>query len=394
MAIGTKDAVLAQALEKHQLGYAKRGLVFGILSGMTWGLQGVLLWSLALYFGPFGTPYSYSPLWGGLIAAVTIACLHDFIASAWILLMDGITGRLKEIPRALKTRPGRLAIFACIFGGPIGMGGYVIGMYLAGVTYALAISAIYPAVGALLGRIVLKERIIPRVWIGIIACLIGAVFVGWAPPAVASPYFYLGIVMSFLPAIGWGAEGVISTYGMDMIDPDIAIWIREFFSGAIAFFTTVLGVSIAAAAATGGVEIMTSWDVDAAGNLLPLLDEAGNQVTMAISALSGWKMLFAAFTDFNAILWVALAACAGGFSYVFWYRALNMIGCGRAMAFNVTYALWSVPFGYLANFITRLYGWENGYAASGTILIGVVIITVGTILVVVNPKELLNMRDV
>ncbi len=189
-------------------------------------------------------------------------------------------------------------------------------------------------------------------------------------------------------------EGVISTYGMDMIDPDIAIWIREFFSGAIAFFTTVLGVSIFATIATGGVEIMTSWETDALGNLLPLLDDTGKEVTMTITALTGWKMLFSTFTDFNAILWVAIAACSGGFSYVFWYRGLNMIGTGRCMAFNVTYALWSVPFGYLANFITRLYGWENGYTASGTILIGVVIITIGTILVVVNPKELLHMRDV
>ncbi len=377
MAIGTKDAKLAQALEAHQLSYAKRGLVAGILSGMTWGLQGVLLWSLALCFGPFGGPYSSSPLWAGLIAAVTIACLHDFLASMWILLLDGVTGRLKEIPRALKTRPGRLAVIACVFGGPIGMGGYVIGMYLAGVTYALAISAIYPAIGALLGRIVLKERIIPRVWIGIIACLIGAVFVGWQAPQVASEYFYLGIFFSFLPAIGWAAEGVISTYGMDMIDPDIAIWIREFFSSGIAFFTTVLGISIAGMLATGGTETFADGTV------------------YAIDAFTGWKMFFTAFGDFNAIFWTAIAACAGGFSYVFWYRALNMVGTGRAMAFNVTYALWSVPFGYLANVITRnFYGWENGYAASASVLVGVLVITLGTVLVVINPRELLNMRDV
>ena len=77
----------------------------------------------------------------------------------------------------------------------------------------------------------------------------------------------------------------------------------------------------------------------------------------------------------------------------FWYRALNMVGTGRAMAFNVTYALWSVPAGYLANLITPLYGWENGYAATGLMLAGVAVITIGAILVVINPKELLKLRN-
>jgi drug/metabolite transporter (DMT)-like permease len=379
MSVGTNDAALAQALEKHQMSYVKRGLAAGILSGMTWGLQGVLLWSLVLVFGPFAIPYSYS-FYAGLVAAVSVAALHDFVASMWILLLDAVTGRIKEIPRALKTKPGRLAIFACIFGGPLGMGGYVIGMYLAGVTYALAISAVYPAIGALLGRVVLKERISGRVWMGIVACLLGAVLVGWAPPEAATSggQFYLGIAFAACPAVGWAAEGVISCFGMDMIDPDIAIWIREFFSSLIAMFTTVIGISIFAAAITGGVEVL---DVD------------GTTVNYALHWYTGWQMFFQAFADVNSLIWIIIAAASGGFSYVFWYRALNMIGTGRAMAFNVTYALWSVPAGYLVNLITPLYGWENGYSASGLMLIGVAVITVGAILVVINPKELLKLRN-
>lgn len=380
MSVGTNDAALTQMLEKHRMSYVKRGLTAGVLSGMTWGLQGVLLWSLVLCFGPFAIPYSYS-FYAGLVAAVSVAALHDFVASCWILLMDAITGRVKEIPRALKTRPGRLALFACLFGGPLGMGGYVIGMYLAGVTYALAISAVYPAIGALLGRVVLKERINARVWIGIIACLLGAVLVGWAPPeaATSGSQFYLGIAFSCCPAVGWAAEGVISCFGMDMIDPDIAIWIREFFSSVIAMCTTVIGISVFAAAVTGGVEVL---DVD------------GTTVNYALHWYTGWQMFFTAFTDVNSLIWIIIAAASGGFSYVFWYRALNMVGTGRAMAFNVTYALWSVPAGYLANLITPLYGWENGYAATGLILAGVAIITVGAILVVINPKELFQLRNV
>lgn len=383
MAVGTKDASLAQALERHQMSYVKRGLTFGILSGMTWGLQGVLLWTFALALGVFMEPYFYSPLWAGLIAALACAALHDFLASCWIAFMCALTGRIREIGRTFRTKPGRLAIIGSIFGGPLGMGGYVMGMYLAGVTYALAISAIYPAIGALLGRIILKERINVRVWIGIFACLVGAVFVGWAPPeaATSGTLFYVGLACACGPAIGWAAEGVISTYGMDMIDPNIAIFIREFSSSVISLFVTVFAFSAIAASVTGGSEIFVLAD--------------GTQKTYAISAFTGFKLFFGTFTSASGLFWILVAAASGGFSYVFWYRGLNMIGTGRCMAFNVTYALWSVPFGYLANVIAiPVFGEMGTYAATLPVVIGVIMITIGAILVVVNPKELLHMRDV
>lgn len=363
MGNGTNKAALTQALDAHRLRYAKRGLISGILSGMTWGLQGVLLYSFALVLAPFAMD-TYG-LWMIIIASLAGACLHDFFASLWVLLLNGVTGRIREIPRALKTRPGRLAILASIFGGPIGMGGYIAGISLTMPTYAAAISAIYPAVGALLGRLILKERISSRVWLGIIACMAGAFVVGFVPPEGGDyPYFYLGIALSFLPAIGWAIEGVVSTYGMDMIDPDIAIWIREFFSGGIAFFTTLLLIPLVISATAGGV-------------------------AEGVTILSGWNVFFSAFAHLDAMFWVVLAACAGGYSYVFWYRALNMVGTGRAMAFNVTYALWSIPFGALAGFITG-----HSYILRMNMVVGALIITLGTILVVVNPKELLRMRDV
>lgn len=393
MSVGTNDAALAQMLEKHQMSYVKRGLLAGILSGMTWGLQGVLLWSFVLMSSAFVAPYLFADsIWPGLVAALACAALHDFIASLWILLLDAVTGRIKEIPRALKTKPGRLAIFACIFGGPLGMGGYVIGMYLANATVALAISAIYPAIGALLGRIVLKERINVRVWIGIAACLVGAVFVALpdGPSALIESFksgnaggmnFYIGCLFALGPAIGWAAEGVISCFGMDMIDPDIAIWIREFFSSAIAMFTTVLVVSIIAAGVVGNVYVT---------------DNVASHVSYTTHWYLGWQVFFTSFTKLDTLIWIIIAAASGGFSYVFWYRALNMIGTGRAMAFNVTYALWSVPAGLLCQPIAKTFlGYDTGYASlvTGTVLFGVALVTVGAILVVVNPKELMKLRN-
>lgn len=147
----------ATLLERHQLRYARRGLLYGMLSGIMWGFQGPVLYVLAMASGWFLDPYRNS-FWVGCLICLVFTCAHEMFASLWVLLLNGMTGRLKEIGRALRTRPGRLAIVSAVFGGPIGSCGYILGMYLAGGTYAMVISAIYPAVGALLGRIFLKER--------------------------------------------------------------------------------------------------------------------------------------------------------------------------------------------------------------------------------------------
>jgi drug/metabolite transporter (DMT)-like permease len=74
----------------------------------------------------------------------------------------------------------------------------------------------------------------------------------------------------------------------------------------------------------------------------------------------------------------------GGFSYVYWYRALNMTGVARAMALNVTYALWGVLFGA---FFTPLEPTVYLYLGAGAI-------AVGAILVSANPRELFKLRNV
>jgi drug/metabolite transporter (DMT)-like permease len=80
----------------------------------------------------------------------------------------------------------------------------------------------------------------------------------------------------------------------------------------------------------------------------------------------------------------AFGGFLGGFSYVYWYRALNMTGVARAMALNVTYALWGVLFG----------AFFTGLNATGQLFLGAGCIAVGAILVSANPRELFRLREV
>lgn len=340
MANGVQSASMAgtqvsarQVFEQKEVGFVKRGLATALGSGMLWGLDGVIL-GIALAMAPFtagGTMYA-APLAG--------SALHDGFAGLWLALYNIFTGRWKDIGRSLKTFPGFIVCLGALLGGPIGMGAYLLGINFAGAAYAMGISAGYPVVGAIMARLILKEKISPRVWAGILICVAGAVILGYVPPEGGSmPHFYLGIGCSLLAAFGWGTEGVLATFGMDMVDPAVAINIRE---------ATSCVVSLLA--------------------VLPFV--------------AGLAVFGQALITPNVVWIIALAGLAGGFSYLLWYKAFSMCGCSRCMALNITYAIWGLVFSY---FLTDV-------AITTNLVIGAIVITIGAIMVVGNPKEMINLR--
>lgn len=317
------------------LAYAKKGLMWAAVSAVFWGLGGVLL-SLGLGMAPFtaGATIYTGALVGG--------AMNDGLGGIYLFGYNIYTGRWREVFRTLKTWPGLLVCIAAVFGGPIAMGGYLMGIQMAGPCYAMGISALYPVVGSLLAVVVLKEKITPRVWLGIICCVGGAIIMSYVPPTGDKfPHFYLGLGLSLLAAVGWGVEGVISTYGMEMVDPAVAINIRQ---------------------ATPSVVSMVA--------VFPLI--------------AGFSMLSKALFTFNSLWIVAGAALVGATSYLCWYRAFSMCGVGRTMALNITYTIWGIIFSY---FFTEVQITTN-------LIVGAVVITLGSILVVANPKEIVSLREV
>lgn len=204
----------------------------------------------------------------------------------------------------------------------------------------MGISAMYPVIGAIMAQIFLNEKITARAWLGILFCVAGSVVLSYtAPEASVKPYFYLGVGISLLAAFGWGIEGVIATFGMDMVDSSVAITIRQ----ATSCITTSLFI-------------------------LPFV--------------SGLPLLAETFAAPQVLWIIALAGIAGGFSLLFWYRAYSMCGVGRTMSLNVTYVLWGVVFAF----------WLTDAQITRTLVVGACMITFGAVLVVANPNELLKLR--
>jgi len=342
-------------MDAKQLKHAKKGIFAGVMSGLLWGASGTVL-GLTQGFPPFSSttmPEDINLQIGILVAmAISGAFLHDFFATIWVGVNNIKNGKFKEYGRSLRTKPGMAVCLGAILGGPIGMSGYLLGITFVNPAYALPITAAYPALAAVLATIIFKEKNPGRVWIGVILCILGSFLVYYSPAeGDRGLLFTVGMVLTTLACIGWATEGLLSTYGMDMLDPDISLGIREGVS-ALAYFVIVIPI-----------------------------------VTLYMSGKFGptptWEIVAQTFSS-SAFPVYGLAGFFGGFSYVYWYRALNMTGVARAMALNVTYALWGVLFGAL---FTPL-------EPTKWLILGAASIAIGAILVCANPRELFNLRKV
>jgi hypothetical protein len=74
----------AQLSTKQQYSHAVKGLFYGVVSGATWGLDGVVL-GMALAMAPFTDNAS---IYAGALAG---ACMHDGFAGFWLLLYNLMT---------------------------------------------------------------------------------------------------------------------------------------------------------------------------------------------------------------------------------------------------------------------------------------------------------------
>ncbi len=333
------DSSLQARVFNKQVGYAKKGMAAAIAAGALWGLNGVLL-GFVFHFDPFLTVVSV------LVASIVQAGLHDGFAAIWVILYNLKNGKIKEYARTLSTRPGKIICIGGICGGPLAMTGYVLGINLAGAAYAMPISALCPCVGAFLAAVFLKERIQPRVWVGIILAVAGVIIVSYVPPEGADPAnFYLGIALATLATLGWGIEGALGSYGLDLVDPNLAT----------------------------GVKYLSSFVV---------------YIVVVIPLCGGLPFLFQAVMSMNAMALLAIAAITGADCYIFWYKALNMTGVSRTMALNDTYVLWGLVFTALFSAVGLME-----FSFTPNLVIGALIVVVGVILVVAKPSDLITVRN-
>lgn len=149
-------------------------------------------------------------------------------------MYNGIRGNLKNVWKAFKTKSGKFVVLAAIIGGPIGMTGYVLAINYMGTSIGAVASAIFPAVGAVLAFLFLREKMQWYRWILLVVTLLGVYGLSYSPELNISN-FMLGICGTLMCAFGWGIEAVILAKCMQ--DPEVkdeyALQIRQTTSALV-----------------------------------------------------------------------------------------------------------------------------------------------------------------
>lgn len=242
------NAQIALARSRRAASFSRKGTVNGVVSGITYGINGAIIGGL--WYWEWTNVYSYNyvdpadaaSLAVMLIAPLVFMAFNDSFAAIYLTIYNVIQGRGKDLIQSLKTKPGKIMIICGIIGGPMAQGCYYIGFGTDAAGFAGPISALYCVFGVLLGRMILHQVMNKRIWAGVAICVAGAIIVGASGGMLnAGSTFYLGLMCFLIAAIGWGFEGTIAAYGTPMIDPKIAINIR-FITSAIVSLGVFVGV--------------------------------------------------------------------------------------------------------------------------------------------------------
>lgn len=272
-------------------------MIAGIIAGITWAIETIII-GIALSMTPF-----VSTEQAIFLAPFVSTFIHDAFSAIWACIWNGIRGNLPKVGKALKTKSGRFVALAAVIGGPVGMTGYVLSVANMGASIGAVASAIFPAIGAVLAYLFLKEKMQWYRWIFLILSLIGVYGLSYSPDLNITN-FWLGFVGTLMCAFGWGIEAVVIAKCVqdDSVTDEIALQIRQTTSAL------VYGII-----------------------LLPILKGWG--FTVSLFTVKGWLLPV-----------IAIAALFATASYLFYYKAISQIGASKSMALNITYSAWAVIF--------------------------------------------------
>jgi drug/metabolite transporter (DMT)-like permease len=329
---------------------AKRGITSALLAGATWGIDTVLV-GLIMAATPFIDNTTAIAL-----APFVSTFMHDFFSGIWATLFMLIKGQLGNVLKSAKSKGGLFIILGALLGGPVGMTCYLMSIKYIGAAYSASITAIFPAVGAILAAIFLKEKMNGRVWAGIALSIFGVITLGYVPSQLeAGSNFIVGIMFALGTVFAWGIEGVICAYGMKYgeVDSEHAMNIRQVTS---ALFYGII--------------------------IIPFIKGYGF-VGEVFKAKATYQVFGAVDFSLSVPLLIGITALFGTISYIQYYRAISIIGAARSTALNITYGVWAIIFQAIL-FRTSI---------SLQLIIGAIIVLIGSMLVSGNPKELIDFSD-
>jgi drug/metabolite transporter (DMT)-like permease len=342
----------AKAVElrrKRANSFLVKGLIIAIISGVTYGLYSAFL-SGGMSFGVWAEWYSETSALSVFTIIYVLGMLscgiNDFISGVWAVGFAVVKGKIGDFIRCLRSKPGLIMIVCALVGGPIANGAYIIGLQLAGPA-AAPITALCPVIGAIISRILFKQKLNLRMVVGILICITASLMIGSTSIGEGAPEgMLLGLLIAFIAALGWGIEGCIAGYGTSLIDYEIGI--------------TTLGIFV------------------------PLLCLMAGNIGLYPDLVG------AAFISWPAILFFVISGFFSFQSFGLWYKGNGMCGTALGMACNASYSFWTPIFCWL---LLGVILQQPGWTVVPLVWVAAFVMFFGIVLLAVNPLRLFKQAD-
>lgn len=353
-AVVPSEAAIA-AKKRFDFVFMRKGISIAILSGMVYGLYTAFM-TYSMGQGVWSTWYGEN---SGLSAFTVMFLLSalgagvtDTCSAVWALLFATRKGKLADFFRCIKTRPGMVMVGAAVIGGPLASTCYVVGLQQAG-SIIVPISALCPAIGAILARFLFKQKLTPRMMLGIGICFLASFMIGSTGLGEDAPQnLFVGLFFGFLAALGWGIEGCVCGYGTSMIDSEIGITIRQVTSSL--------------------------------SNLIIL-----TPLFALIAGVNPLDFVSAAFTDSSSMRWFIVAGLCAYFTFMFWYRGNAMCGAALGMSCNGMFSFWGPFFCWIV--IGLVFG-QDGWMLKPIAWVAAVVMVIGIFTIAMNPLDLFRKK--
>lgn len=348
------------AKKRADASFFKKGISTALMSGICYGLYSAFL-TLAMARGIWAQWYdpnvtTLSPFVIAFLLGTLGSAINDSCSAVWAFFNAARKGKVGDFFRTIPTKPGMIMIIAALIGGPISSAAYVIALQMAG-SIVIPITALCPAIGAVLGRILFKQELNKRMLLGIGICVFASFLIGMNSLGADAPKgMFLGIMIALIAAFGWGLEGCVAGFGTSMIDYEIGITIRQTTSGLA---NLLILVPIFSLIASGGIGL-------------------GQQLTwQAITSLPAMAIFFV--SGFFAL-----------YAYSLWYKGNSMCGAALGMACNGTFSFWGPFFCWIIlGVVLGMDGWNIPMIA----WIAAVLMALGILIIAMNPLDLLRKKE-
>ncbi|MCL1922536.1 MAG: hypothetical protein FWG15_01465 [Propionibacteriaceae bacterium] len=340
-------------------GFFIKGITVAILSGMAYGLYSAFI-TYAMGKGVWEDWYSENTVLTLFVVVYVLGVLgsgiNDMISAVWAIGIAAAKGKLMDFFRCIKSKPGLVMMGCAIAGGPIASAAYIISLQMAG-SIIIPITALCPALGAILGRLLFKQKLNGRMVLGILICLTATLMIGWSSlQEGAREGALLGCAIAFIAAMGWAIEGAIAGFGTTVIDYEIGITIRQVTSGLVNLLI-----------------------------LLPIVCLLAGNIALAP------QLTFSALTSSPAMIFFVVSGFFALFAYSLWYKGNSMCGTALGMAANGAYSFWGPFFCWLV--LGVFFGLE-GWNLEPIAWVAAVVMFLGILIIAVNPLDWFTKKTV